>query len=83
MPGGFLWVQLSHALQYLPFPLRVDANRYAAVKPRTPLEKRRRTLLAYLGLVVAGAAILNGAVWKLRNEKVRKELFRHLDTRTA
>ncbi len=121
VPGGFLWVQLSHALQYLPFPLRVDANRYAAAAPRTPLEQRRRALLGYLGLVVAGAAILNGAplaahlfgegwysspdarvlfiaftncvaihhyfidgaVWKLRNEKVRQELFRHLEARTA
>lgn len=116
VPGGFLWVQLSHALQYLAFPLRVEVNRYAAEAPRSPLEKRRRALVAYFGLVVAGAAILNGAplaarifgdgwysspdarvlfiaftnlvaihhyfidgaVWKLRNAKVREELFRHL-----
>ena len=120
VPGGFLWVQLSHALQYLPFPLRVEVNRYAAVAPRSPRQKRRRALVAYLGLVMAGMAILNGAplaarlfgdgwysspdarvlfiaftnlvaihhyfidgaVWKLRNAKVRQELFRHLETRT-
>ena len=77
--------------------------------------------MAYLGLVGAGAAILNGAplvarlfgdgwysssaarvlfigftnlvaihhdfidgaVWKFRNQKVRQELFRHLEARTA
>ncbi len=117
VPGGFLFVQLSHALQYLAFPLRVEVNRDAERHPRTPREKRLRALVAYLALVVAGAVILNGAplaarwlgegwystsdaraifmaftncvaihhyfidgaVWKLSNPKVRRELFRHLD----
>jgi hypothetical protein len=117
VPGGFLFVQLSHALQYLAFPLRVEVNRYAERAPRTPQEKRLRALFVYLALVVAGTAFLNGpplaahwlgegwystpdaraifmaftncvaihhyfidgAVWKLSNPKVRRELFRHLD----
>jgi hypothetical protein len=116
VPGGFLFVQLSHALQYLAFPLRVEVNRYAALAPRTAGQRRLRALVAYLALVVAGAAILNGAplaarlfgegwystpdaraifmaftncvaihhyfidgaVWKLSNPKVRRELFRHV-----
>lgn len=117
VPGGFLFVQLSHALQYLAFPLRVEVNRYAAAAPRTPGQKRLRALVVYLGLLVAGTLILNGAplaawtfgegwysspdarvifgaftncvaihhyfvdgaIWKLRDEKVRRDLFRHLD----
>lgn len=61
VPGGFLFVQLSHALQYLAFPLRVEVNRYAAQAPRSPAQKRLRAFVAYAALVVAGAAILNGA----------------------
>lgn len=117
VPGGFLFVQLAHALQYLAFPLRVEVNRFADRAPRTDAEKRRRALLVYLGLVVAGALILNGAplaartfgegwystpdfravfmaftncvaihhyfvdgaIWKLRDPRVRRDLFRHLE----
>jgi len=119
VPNGFMFVQLSHALQYLAFPLRVEVNRYAEAAPRTPTQKRLRALVAYLGLVVAGAAILfgpplatrwlgpgwysapdvreifvaftncvaihhyfiDGAVWKLSNPKVSRELFSHLGGR--
>jgi hypothetical protein len=117
IPGGFLFVQLSHALQYLAFPIRVDLNRYAEQAPRSTVEKRWHAVLAYVGLVIAGAVILNGAplaarifgdgwystpdaraifmaftncvaihhyfvdgaIWKLRSPKVRRELFSHLD----
>lgn len=61
VPGGFLFVQLSHALQYLAFPLRVEVNRHAQAAPRTAQAKRMHALLVYLALVGAGAAILNGA----------------------
>ena len=109
-------MQLSHALQYLAFPLRVEVNRYAQEAPRTTTQKRLRALLAYLVLVVVGATVLfgpvlaarwigngwystpdaraifvaftncvaihhyfiDGAVWKLSNPKVRRELFSHL-----
>lgn len=116
VPNGFLFVQLSHALQYLAFPLRVEVNRYAQEAPRTLTQKRIRALVAYLALVVAGSTVLfgpilaarwigngwystpdaraifvaftncvaihhyfiDGAVWKLSNPKVRRELFSHL-----
>jgi hypothetical protein len=114
IPGGPLWVQLSHALQYLSFPLRVEANRFAR---RSSGSAINHLLLVYLGLVVAGIIFLkgpplasrifgpgwysgqtmrdafgtfvllinihhffiDGALWKLRNPEVRRELFAHLD----
>ena len=60
VPGGFLWVQLAHALQYLAFPLRVEVNRYAKMAPKTHTEKRLRVGLVYACLVAAGAIFLHG-----------------------
>lgn len=60
VPGGFLWVQLSHALQYLAFPLRVEANRYASAAPRTPRAMKLHVALVYVGLVLAGGLFLHG-----------------------
>jgi hypothetical protein len=117
VPGGFLWVQLSHALQYLAFPMRVEVNRYAKIAPRSPAQIRNRVILVYGGLVLAATIFLHGpplaahafgpgwyssdnarllftafascvaihhyfidgAVWKLRNPKVRRELLSHLN----
>lgn len=117
VPGGFLFVQLSHALQYLAFPLRVEVNRHVESSTGSPRAPSLHAAIVYLGLVVAGAAILNGAplaarwigegwystpdaraifmaftncvaihhyfidgaVWKLSNPKVRRELFRHVE----
>jgi hypothetical protein len=114
IPGGPLWVQLSHALQYLSFPLRVEANRFAA---RSDRSVKWHMVLVYLGLVVAGIVFLkgppltsrilgpgwysgqgmrdafgtfvllinihhffiDGAVWKLSNPEVRRELFAHVE----
>jgi hypothetical protein len=116
VPGGFVWVQLSHALQYLAFPLRVEANRYTQKAARTGAQRLRHGVVVYLGLALAGAFFLqgpplaahafgpgwysspdarvlfqgfvaciaihhyfiDGAVWRLRNPKVRGELLRHL-----
>ncbi len=73
VPGGFLWVQIAHALQYLSFPLRIEVNRYArsaesiaghAAAPGAPrlslAARRRRALFTYLGLVGVGAVVLHG-----------------------
>ena len=116
VPGGFVWVQLSHALQYLAFPMRVEANRYTRTGHKTLGERIRHGVLVYFGLALAGAFVLqgpplaahafgpgwysspdtrvlfqgfvaciaihhyfiDGAVWKLRNPKVRGELLEHL-----
>lgn len=121
VPGGFLFVQLSHALQYLAFPLRVEANRHVEITPEGARGPLLHAAVVYAGLVVAGAAILNGAplaarwlgdgwystpdaraiflaftncvaihhyfidgaVWKLSNPKVRRELFSHVGTADA
>jgi hypothetical protein len=117
VPGGFMWVQLSHALQYLAFPLRVEVNRYTTQAPRTSRQKWLFTTGIYLALVILGAFILHGAplaahafgegwystpsarvifmavtlcvsihhyfvdgsIWKLSDDRVRRELFCHLD----
>ena len=57
IPGGPLWVQLSHALQYLSFPLRVEANRFSA---RSDRSVKLHLLFVYGGLVVAGIIFLKG-----------------------
>ena len=113
VPGGPLFVQLAHALQYLSFPLRVEANRRAR---RTSGAIGRHVALVYVGLVIAGTIVLkgpplatrlfgpgwystafvreafttfvmlvnihhffiDGALWKLRNPEVRRELFAHV-----
>ncbi len=121
VPGGFFWVQLSHALQYLAFPLRVEVNRYSEKAERMPRQRKLWTALVYGGLVLAGAVILHGpplaahafgegwystprarvlllaltscvaihhyfvdgAIWKLRNPRVRRSLFSHVRPRDA
>ena len=120
VPGGFFWLQLCHALQYLAFPLRVEVNRYSEAAPRTPRQKQLRAALVYAALVIVGAVILHGpplaahafgegwystprarvlllglttciaihhffvdgAVWKIRNPRVSRSLFSHLEKRT-
>ncbi len=60
VPGGFVWVQLSHALQYLAFPLRVEANRFVLERGVTDLwAVRRHILLVFAGLLVAAAITLH------------------------
>ena len=60
VPGGFVWVQLSHALQYLAFPMRVELNRYSHDRPRTSRQKTRHGLVLYLILAAAAAFFLHG-----------------------
>jgi hypothetical protein len=124
VPGGFLWVQLSHALQYLAFPMRVEINRFDVMREKGHEVERERTsanriqhvFLVYGTLVLCGSIVLHGpplatqafgegwysndtarllfagfasciaihhyfidgAVWKLSNPKVRRELLSHL-----
>lgn len=60
IPGGFLWVQLSHALQYLGFPLRVDLNGYTQKARRTRSQKRIHVLSVYALLATCGVLFLYG-----------------------
>ncbi len=57
-PAFFVFVQLSHALQYLAFPARVEAN---SLKARQPGLSPARVVLAvgasYLGCLVAGVVV--------------------------
>ena len=60
VPGGFVWVQLSHALQYLAFPLRVEANRHEAKRRPSPGQLKIHVATVYAGLVLAGMVLLHG-----------------------
>lgn len=63
MPAAYIWVQLSHALQYLAFPMRMQVNQAAASTSATMSKNKR--LLAwmpaglryYLWLVALGMLI--------------------------
>lgn len=111
-PYFFVLLQLFHALQYLSFPFRVEANRHAARTDGHPGATWKRLLLLYLGLLAAGylafdlppvlemmerlaikpfelaalvASVINihhyfadGAIWKISNPDVRRDLFSHL-----
>jgi hypothetical protein len=60
VPGGFFFVQIAHAAQYLAFPLRVEVNRFTALRSPSARGRVIHAALAYLALVVAGAVILHG-----------------------
>lgn len=57
-PNALFWVQIFHAIQYLPFPMRVELNRLssgvtAAGSPQLP-----RTLIPYGLVLLAGSALV-------------------------
>ena len=59
-PAFFFSLQIAHALQYLVFPLRVEANAYAERTSNPPNAVLRYTLGYYLCLVVVGAILFDG-----------------------
>ena len=60
VPGGFFFVQIAHAAQYLAFPLRVEANRVAGEPRASTRRVALHAVLVYVGLVVVGALVLHG-----------------------
>jgi hypothetical protein len=59
LPGWFVLLQVFHALQYLTFPLRVEANQHAAASTGAR-RVRLHMALYYLALVVVGGAAFIG-----------------------
>lgn len=59
-PSMFFVLQIAHALQYLTFPLRVEANQYAATQQASPRQTFKHTALYYLCLVAIGAVVFDG-----------------------
>jgi len=57
-PGALFWVQLAHALQYLPFPLRVELNRQAV-----HADGVRRTAVSMAWVLGAGVLVFAGLPW--------------------
>jgi hypothetical protein len=63
MPAAYIWVQLSHALQYLAFPVRMQVNQ-ANASTSMPMSQKKRLpawmpvgLTYYLSLVILGMLI--------------------------
>ena len=108
-PGAFLLLQISHALQYLIFPIRVEVNQYVEKKHAGRSRQMIHAFLYYLLLVAVSLALywgpgaiggankknmylqiiivnfiqihhyfIDGAIWKISNPRVRKDLFSHL-----
>lgn len=119
-PGMFALLQIFHALQYLVFPLRIEANQYSAKRKRSGIKQFLHGAGYYLVLVVVGVVVfellpdvtliwgdkehlkdlvavtsavtasfvnihhyfIDGAIWKIRNPQVRRDLFAHLKVAT-
>lgn len=65
-PQAIFWVQISHALQYLSFPLRVELNRVQSHADESP--GRFSPVLSYLGgitvaSIVVFVGIKHGITW--------------------
>ncbi len=58
-PAAIFWVQISHALQYLPFPLRVELNRAHSA---TSTHTSTRVALSYGIVLAVCSALLFGLV---------------------
>lgn len=56
MPDAFIFIQLSHALQYMIFPTRVEINEATHAK-KTNREKTRSLIAMYLMSVAGGVVI--------------------------
>lgn len=54
-PSALFWVQISHALQYMIFPIRVELNQHAS--DRTAIAATLRAVIYYLLLVALGYAV--------------------------
>jgi len=117
-PTVLLAVQLGHALQYLPFPMRIGINRRHREEPGAPAaDDWGRAALSLVAWIAIGAAVfegmkplfaigfalaggqgtlpdavsqtfvaaigihhyfVDGALYKLRNPEVRRDLFAHV-----
>ena len=58
-PSAIFWVQISHALQYLPFPLRVEINRVSMESPKS--NAGLQAAVYFLTLTITSLAIF-GAI---------------------
>jgi hypothetical protein len=61
-PSALFWVQIFHAIQYLPFPMRVELNRLSS--GATASSQPPRALMPYgLVLLVGSALVFGGIPW--------------------
>lgn len=63
-PGALFWVQMFHAIQYLPFPMRVELNRLSREGVSGAVPQASKALLAYGAvLLLASAFVFGGIPW--------------------
>ncbi len=65
-PGGIFWVQISHSLQYLMFPMRVEANRWQTKIDQDQEQdspRRRIPVKAYVLCYAIGSVALAGLIF--------------------
>ncbi len=63
-PSAFFWLQISHALQYLIFPMRVEMNRQAALDASAP-SRGHHSMAGHMALYYMTLIALGLAVFKL------------------
>jgi len=61
-PAALFWVQIFHAIQYLPFPMRVELNRLSKSDDAAPAARARGALVAYSAVLLAGSALVFGGI---------------------
>ncbi len=63
-PNALFWVQIFHAIQYLPFPMRVELNRLSSAVTTTASSQLSRALMPYsLVLLTGSALVFAGIPW--------------------
>lgn len=69
-PQSLFWVQIFHALQYMPFPLRVELNRVrAGMEVRDELESRKHSVGYLAVLCLTSAVVFAGIPWATGGEE--------------
>jgi hypothetical protein len=66
-PGALFWVQMFHAIQYLPFPMRVELNRLSIYGAHAAVPRPAKALLTYGAVLVAASTFVFGGIpWLAR-----------------
>lgn len=66
-PNALFWVQIFHAIQYLPFPMRVELNRLSGGGVSGPSSRSYKALVPYGLVLLAGSALVFGGIpWVAR-----------------
>ncbi len=59
-PSAFIFLQISHALQYIIFPIRVEMNRYDRETQASEPQQTWHAIWYYVALIVVGVVVYSG-----------------------